>query len=325
MIETNGKKSFIGELFVVVSAVLWGMISLVTRPLAEMGFSAVQMTVVRSLLTVIIMAVVLVIKDKSLFRIELKDIPIFIGTGIISFLFFNFCYMNSIKENSVSVAAMLLYTSPIWITILSRIIFKEKITLVKILSLVGAVVGTALLTLSQQVSTSPIGLLYGIGSGFGYALYTIFGKFAGKKYSFLTTVFYTFVFSTIGGIPLCNPVGLVENVVLNPNSIIYFLVCSVFMTVLPYIFYTFGMLKISAGKAGIIAIAEPVVASVVGVIAFSEGIGVVGVIGILVVIASLVVLELKKDGETEHNTQNSLPSSEKIDSDGENPVINTEK
>ncbi|MBE7086892.1 MAG: hypothetical protein E7369_01155 [Clostridiales bacterium] len=297
------KRSYIGEICVLVSAVLWGLISIVTRPLGEMGFSALQMTAVRSVMTVVVMAVILLIKDKRLFKIRLKDIPIFIGTGIVSFLFFNFCYMSSIEQNSVSVAAMLLYTSPIWITIISAIVFKEKITLVKIISLVGAILGAGLITLSQGGRTTVIGILFGIGSGIGYALYTIFGKFAARRYSFLTTVFYTFVFSSIGAIPLCNPVSLVNKIIVCPNSLIYFGVCTVFMTVLPYIFYTVGMYRISAGKAGIIAILEPVVASIVGVAVYQEGLGVVGIVGIVLVVLSLVLLEIKGASPPPENPQ----------------------
>ncbi len=46
--------------------------------------------------------------------------------GILGYIFFNFTFIFSIKENSVSVASMLVYTSPEWITIMSKFIFKEK-------------------------------------------------------------------------------------------------------------------------------------------------------------------------------------------------------
>ena len=107
-------KKRLGELFVLTAGILWGCMSLLSRPVSE-NFSAMETTMLRSFFTAIIMGVILLIKGRgvSLFKIRWQDLPIFLGSGLISFLFFNWCYMSSINHNSVSVAAMLLYTSPV--------------------------------------------------------------------------------------------------------------------------------------------------------------------------------------------------------------------
>ena len=64
----------------------------------------------------------------------------------------------------------------------------------------------------------------------------------------------------------------------------------VFSTVLPYIFYTGGLAKVEAGKASIMASLEPVVASLMGVVLFSEPMGIQNLLGIVCVLAGVYIL-----------------------------------
>ena len=109
----NVLKKHLGEVAILLSTLLWGSIGIFTRGLTGLGFSSVQIVTVRAVITAITMGIVIAIKDPKLFKFKLKDIWMFFGLGICSFLFFNICYMSSIVENSLSVACILMYTSPI--------------------------------------------------------------------------------------------------------------------------------------------------------------------------------------------------------------------
>ena len=279
-----------GESAVLLSAVLWGIIGIFTRSLQDIGFSAVQIVAVRAFITTAVMGVFLALKNPKLFKISLRDLWMFFGTGICSFLFFNICYMSSIGENSLSVACILMYTSPIWVTSLAVPLFKEKMTLHKIVSFIICFGGCVLVCFSDSLKLTEIGLVYGLLSGLGYALYSIFGKYASAKYSSLTVTFYTFLFASLGVLPLCN---LPKLTVLMSNgvNVLWAVAIAVTCTVLPYLLYTFGLSEIGAGKASVVSILEPAVASLVGVLAFGENMGILGGIGIFAVIAGLILLE----------------------------------
>ena len=283
-------KEKLGESAVLLSAVLWGVIGIFTRSLQDIGFSAVQIVAVRAFITTVIMGVFLVLKSPKLFKIKLCDLWMFFGTGICSFLFFNICYMSSIGENSLSVSCILMYTSPIWVTTLAIPLFKEKLTVHKIVSFFICFGGCVMVCFSDSLKLTKIGLVYGLLSGFGYALYSIFGKYASAKYSSLTVTFYTFLFASVGVLPLCN---LPKLTVLMPNGVnaLWSVGITITCTVLPYLLYTFGLNKIGASKASVVSILEPAVASLVGVLIFSESMGILGGIGILAVIVGLVLLE----------------------------------
>ncbi len=295
----NRIKTHLGNGAILVAAALWGCISIFSRNMAERGFTSTQMVAVRALFTAVILAIIFLIKDPKLFRVRLRDLWMFFGSGICSFLFFNICYMNSLAENSVSVACILMYTSPFWVLFLSLPLFKEKFTVRHALSLAIAFAGCIFVSISPTLTLTKLGLLFGLLSGLGYALYSIFGKLAARRYHTLTITFYTFLFATCGVIPLCDAPSLVPLIV-TPENALWSLGIAVFETILPYLLYTYGLSKTTAGKAAVLCIAEPVVAALVGTFVFSEYMGPLGILGILLVTVGLCILEQpahKKEGQ----------------------------
>ncbi len=113
-----------GIVCILAAAVMWGHIGLFVRYFEKLGVGSISLVFVRALITVIVMGIFLFIKDRKLLYVNLRHLPVFLGTGIVSFAFFNICYMFSIVENSLSVAAVLLYTSPIWVVTLSAIFLR---------------------------------------------------------------------------------------------------------------------------------------------------------------------------------------------------------
>ncbi len=296
MIQKNKLSQNFGTVSVLIAAALWGCIGLFTRTMfsENVGFSPVQSVAVRAFFTVLIMLILILIKNPKLLKISIKDVWIFLGTGIFSFMFFNVCYMTSIDENSLSVACILMYTSPIWVTVISIPLFKEKLNLHKIISLILCFGGAVMTCLSSSLELTKKGLIFGLLSGVGYALYSIFGKFAAKKYNTLTIIFYTFLFATIGVIPFCDFKGTMT-LLSKPSNILLSVGVSIFCTVLPYLFYTYGLTLISAPKAAVISILEPIVATLVGLFFYNEIPSFIGYFGIVLVVFGLIYLEKGMD------------------------------
>src|SRR5574344_951313 len=171
----NKKSDLKYTVAVILSGVLWGIISLFLKALTSCGFNSIQIMVIRAVLSCVILFFVLFFKDKSLLKIKIKDLWMFIGTGIVSLTLFSLCYFTTILESGASVAVVLLYTSPIFVLLLSAVIFKEKITVLKFISLILTFVGCVFVTglISGKQSVSIIGFFIGLCSGLGYALYSI--------------------------------------------------------------------------------------------------------------------------------------------------------
>lgn len=295
---TNNMKSLLNKksfnvILVLTSGILWGLIGLFTTPLSEKGINSISIIAVRVTLTAIMLAIILLIIDKSLFKVKLRDLWRFAGMGVISFSFFNVCYLKSMElNNSFGTACILMYTAPIFITLLSALLFKEKITPKKILCLVLAILGCALISGGGRVT--PLGFIFGLGSGLGYGLYSIFSVYALKKYSFWTSTFYAFCFSTLSLIPFCDWSRVITASFSNGKTAILFLGLSLIITIFPYATYTCGLKKVPPSEASVIACVEPLVAALIGVLVYHQTMGILGIIGMALVLTAVLILSYKK-------------------------------
>ena len=131
---------------VLAAGCLWGIIGLFSNTLRGMGLDPVQITELRSMIAAAGLLIIILYKDRSLFRIHLRDLWMFLGTGIASIAFFNICYFLCITLSTLSIACTLLYTGPCFVMILSCLIFREKFTPKKAVALVLAVGGCTFIT-----------------------------------------------------------------------------------------------------------------------------------------------------------------------------------
>lgn len=103
---------------------LWGMISVFIRTLQQAGFTSMQCVAIRAFFTALVLLLYVCAKDPRSLRIHLRDIPLFVGTGIFSILLFNYCYFEAIEViGGAAVPALLMYTAPIFVMILSAVLF----------------------------------------------------------------------------------------------------------------------------------------------------------------------------------------------------------
>lgn len=104
-----------------------------------------------------------------------RDSWLFIGTGLLSLVFFNYCYFRAIDGSSISIAVLLLYTALVFVMLLSLILFGEKFTGRKMLALLATFCGCGLITgiFASKLALTAEAFAFGLASGFGYALYSI--------------------------------------------------------------------------------------------------------------------------------------------------------
>lgn len=264
-------KRYLSYFFILLSGTLWGVIGLFNRNLSAAGFSPRSIVAVRNLGGMVMLGLIFLLFDRSVFKIRAKHLPYFFGTGIISVLLFTLCYFTCQEMCSLAVAAILLYTAPTFVVILSALLWKDKITKQKLTALIVTFLGCTFVTgiWGGSLTVTPLGFLLGIGSGFFYGLYSIFARYALEHYKPLTVTFYTFVFAGVGSLFVARPEELTAGFA-QSGTLLLVLGLIVVSTALPYIFYTRGLAEVDSGKASILASIEPVVAALVGIFAFGE-------------------------------------------------------
>lgn len=285
--------------YIMTAGGLWGIISIFINMLKDIGFNSLQCVAIRAFFTALLLFFYLFLKDNRKLKIKKRDIIFFIGTGVGSIVFFNYCYFQAIEViGGAAVPALLLYTAPVFVMHLSALFFGEKITGKKIISLILTFIGLGFVTgaFFGKESLTIMALLLGLGSGLGYALYSIFGKFVVEKYDAFTITFYTFFIASIAAVPMSGIMHSV-NLLFCTKGIIAASGLAFFCTVLPFILYTKGLHGIEAGKASILATVEPLVAAIVGGIVYGEKFTISRIIGMFLIMAAVIMLNIKEKSD----------------------------
>ncbi|MBM6818329.1 MULTISPECIES: DMT family transporter [Clostridium] len=299
----------IAVLFPIISGGLWGSAGIFIRKLSDFGLNSYTIISSRVLIALIILFIGILILDKSLLKIKLKDAWVFMASGILGMLGLNFCYNESVNHLSLSLAAVLLSLSPIFVIFIAAILFKEKITLRKIscmlLAILGCILASGLLENNTGMKLSAIGILIGLLSAFFYALYSVVSKIAmGKGYEALTITFYSLLTLEIVLLPFTDWNILKDFVISAPvNNSIFMLLHSVFTSVLPYVLYTVSLSYIEAGKTSILAAGgEPISAMLLGMLFFSEVPTILSLIGLILTIVALSLLCMPSKNQVDELT-----------------------
>jgi len=279
-----------GTALVLAGASMWGLIGLFNRTLMAAGLTPESIVLVRNLGGFVLLGLVLAVWKRDVFRVQPKHLVYFFGTGIVSVLLFTWCYFSCQQECSLAVAAILLYTSPAFVVLLSALLWRDRLTGRKLLALgltfFGCICVTGVYTGGMTITFR--GFLLGLGAGFFYALYSIFGRYALAHYGPYTVTFYTFVFAGIGSLVFLRPEQL--TVLGSASMALTALGLVVVCTVLPYLFYTAGLARMDSGKAAIIASVEPVVAALVGIAVFHESMSPATGLGVVSILAAVLLL-----------------------------------
>lgn len=296
-------------LFIMLGAALWGTIGWYVKNLYTFGFTPMEVVTLRVSTTAVILVIYTLIKSpKNLKLYSIKDLKYFIGTGIFSILFFNYCLFTAIELSTIPFATALLYTAPAFVTILSIFLFKESLTRIKIIALLFTLFGTCLIIglIPLNMETLQLNsILFGLGSGIGYALYSIFSKFALKKYTSLSITTYTFIVASITLVPFF-PFVTKIHLLMNPTVLFYAFGLGLLPTALAYIVYTYGLNQTEASKASILTTVEPVVATIIGIAVFHEAFSYTQMIGMASIIGAVILIQLYAPPKKIRHTKNGV-------------------
>ncbi|MGY4691277.1 DMT family transporter [Salibacterium sp. K-3] len=275
----------------ILGASFWGVTGLFVQNLYTFGFSPLEVVTIRMTLSMVIMFVLIGVIRPYLLKIHLRDIPYFIGLGVVSIALFNWCYFTVMEQASLSVAVVLLYTSPVFVALMSRFVFHEPITANKVGAVLLTTAGCSLVAgffpLGSMNITYAV-VLFGLASGFFCALYSIIGKFVSRKYHSITITAYSMM---SGGLFLLPVSGIEQNLApfTEPMVWVYAVGSVLISTILAYVLYTAGLKYIESSHAAILATIEPIVGIIVGILVFGDQLSGWQSAGILLVFSSILL------------------------------------
>ncbi len=285
----------------------WGASGIFVRTLGAAGFDSVTVMFSRAITGTILVFLFLFFYDRSLLKIRLRHLPLFISLAINGYLLMNTCYNFTIGKLTLSLASVLLGLCPIFVLLMGAVFFREKITLAKVCCMLAALTGCALLAgvfePDAKTAWSLVGIASGLGSAFFNAVYTINSKqLSTAGYNALTINFYAFAITAIALSPLADFGTFAGFVIERPAyGLSFYLAQALVTSIMPNFLYTSSMERVDSGSASILSCgAEPVSAMIFGILIYSEIPSMLGIVGMIITISALGVLT--RPGKSKENT-----------------------
>ncbi|WP_404469246.1 EamA family transporter [Sutcliffiella horikoshii] len=214
------------------------------------------------------------------------------GVGVAGNFIF---YFVSISEASIAVAATLMYTAPVFVLLISFILRLEQGSLFKWLAIGLVMAGVVLLTEVYSIGSDSItmlGLGAGLGAGVSYALFIFGFKNAsrhGQPQGILTIAFLAFTIITMFFTDRSEAVSL-----FNSPDLLWMILLGILGAGLSFFLYVVGLKRTSPTSASIIAMVEPVTASLFGFIVLSELLTATQLGGMAIILVTVTILGVKQ-------------------------------
>lgn len=262
-----------GYLLTVAAAILWATLGpfykvLITR----YGCPPLTVAFFRAIIASSLLLAFLALRRRVWLRVARRDLPFFALFGLVGVAGFFVIYVYAVHLTGIGMAVILMYTAPIWVTFISRWVFKEALTVRKMVALFLAFGGCVLVTRAydlQATSLNLTGLLCGLGAGFSYGLYILFNKYALRKYNPWTTLLYALGFGACFLLPLQSS-SILSSLRASPGLVLGALALGLGPTLGGNLCYVSALQYLPASEASILATLEPVTALLLAYFFFHE-------------------------------------------------------
>lgn len=277
--------------------IMWGLSATAAKYLFNRQVSPFDLVQVRLILSFVLLTAYLLIFNRSLLRINRSDIPYMIILGIFGVAIVQFTYYFTISQTNVATAVFLEYLAPVFILLYGLLAGKEKASAVKLLALVGAILGGFLMvkgTTGSGMAVTVPGLISGLASAISFAFYTVYGKYGLEKYSPWTLL--TWGMGVGGAVwALYNPPWITFSSYGTYGDWLFFVYIAVFATILPFGFFFKGLKYLSPVVAGITSTMEPVLAGILSFILLGEVLTFMQITGCALILSAVIMLQVKAE------------------------------
>lgn len=242
---------------IVIASMLWSTIGVASL----YGGDVVLVSLIRTITASTISA--LFVRSRSKASI--------IAGSVLGALFFS--YLISVLLAGVGPAAYLLYTAPLWSSLIA-IKYGERLSKYSVISISLIIASIALMVLESTLygTLTAIGITSGLISGIIYGVYISITRYYSvkglDKEVSLGAIPYTLV-SVLPASIICYTLGRVEFKHLG-NSLIAGIYLAIFCTIIPYRLFSIGAKYLSASTSAVLASVEPVFACMWDYVIFSK-------------------------------------------------------
>lgn len=291
-----------GLLFVILSAISWGLAGGFASLLMSKEWDPIVIANYQGIIGLILIFGWLIFnKNEKKISLSLVAWSILAGIGLSGGWGL---YFVSISNTNLAVATTLVYTAPLFVFFISAILKTERITIYKFLALIFISLGIILLTgihRTQLTGIHPWGIISGLLAGLSYAILIFSLKYGSEKGHLLIILNLAFLINSLILMIFADKQQLIE--VLHSYDIWWFILLGFTGGGPSFILYVTGLKNVSPAVASIVAIFEPVTASLFGVIILNEYLTAVQAIGMVIILLTITILSYSSVKQNENNVQ----------------------
>ncbi len=284
-----------GLLLVLLATICWSFSGLfITLIMQGSQINPIGLAFWRDLFTFITLLLILAIFRRNVLRIKLSDLPWLASMGMISFGIFHVLWNITVMLNGVAIATVIQCNAPIFVTIMARLIWKEKFTRYKFVAILLATLGTILIASIEGMGAMKItltGLLVGLLSAIAYGSTSLFGKKLSADYSTWTILTYAFGFAALFLLPLQIFSLGAPLVVLQPVAG-YLILLIIISTIAGSLLYTNGLRWLPASVASIASTTEVPFAAFFSFLALGQRLDCWQIFGAILVMSGVIIVSM---------------------------------
>ena len=289
-----------GYLMIMAAAIFWGCSATAAKFLLNQHVETILIVQTRVTFSALLLLLFYLIFKPHFLRVKFRDLWRFALLGVVGVAGANFTYYFTIKESTVATAIILQYTAPLLVMAYTTIRGEEKFTLLKLVAAAISLAGCFLAVGAFDTSVlrlSAIGLISGIGSMISFSFLNIYTRHVLQRYNVWTMTFYAIAFASLFWLLVNPPWSIIAQ---SPSREAWggLVVLAIISILIPHLLYFAGMQHVVASRAVITSTLEPVVAMVSAAVFLAELLHPVQIIGAVLVIAAILLLQLRKEEET---------------------------
>jgi DME family drug/metabolite transporter len=276
---------------IALAAVSWGTTGTATTFLVrDSGLSPLAIGVARLALAAVVLAILA--RRRGALAIARADVIPCLTMGA-TMAVFQAGYFSSVVLVGVALTALIaICSAPLIIAVLARTFLGERLTAPGTVALAVGVTGTAMLIGGTDAIAGArnyvLGVMLALAAGTAYATYVVIAKTSVARSAPLPVAAWTFTAGTIWLAPVLIGVAPSPSQLATGWPLLLYL--GVVTTGLAYAAYTTGLRDTSAAGAGIVALLEPLTATVLGVFLFNERFGSTGILGGVLLVSAVALL-----------------------------------
>ena len=256
---------------------IFGTLSIFVK---KINLTSGEIALYRAVLAAFVIGIYLLISKQKINVFDYKKELILICISGIA-MGFNWVFLfEAYNYTSVSIATLSYYFAPIIVTILSPLIFKEKMSMKKWICFIMSTVGLILITGVGELNNrnNLLGIAFGLLAATLYATVILLNKLV-KKLGGIQRTFIQFLSATVILIPYVILTSDINIVGMNGTSWIYLLIVGIIHTGITYCMYFTSLKEIPGQQASILSYIDPLVAILISVVILEETMTLAQIIG----------------------------------------------